>query len=141
MTVKRTPGLLIAIVLLLAAPAAYANPQATDAGVEAATAWLGLVDGLEYDKSWDEAAGYFKNAVPKEQWEQSMTAVREPLGDLVSRQLESAGYETALPGAPDGEYVVMQFATSFSAKAEAVETVTVMRETDGTWRMAGYFIK
>jgi hypothetical protein len=42
---------------------------------------------------------------------------------------------------PDGEYVVFQFNTSFEQKAAAVETVTAMREKDGTWHVAGYFIK
>jgi hypothetical protein len=37
-----------------------------------------------------------------------------------------------LPGAPDGEYVVFQFNTSFEQKSAAVETVTAIREKDGT---------
>ena len=35
----------------------------------------------------------------------------------------------------------MQFATSFANKKNAVETVTFMREKDGIWRAAGYYIK
>jgi len=48
---------------------------------------------------------------------------------------------TTLPGAPDGEYVVFQFNASFDQKAAAVETVTAIREKDGTWHVGGYFIK
>lgn len=141
MTSMRKPAILIALSLLLAAPAARANSEATEAGVEAATVWLALVDSGEYEKSWNEAADYFKNAVTKEKWAQSLNAARKPLGELTSRELKSADHRTALPGAPDGEYVLMQFTSSFSAKAEAIETVTFMGEPDGKWKMAGYFIK
>jgi hypothetical protein len=46
-----------------------------------------------------------------------------------------------LPGAPDGEYVVIQFETSFENKKSAIETVTPMIEINGGWRVSGYFIK
>jgi hypothetical protein len=45
-----------------------------------------------------------------------------------------------LPGAPDGEYVVIQFESSFEKKKSAVETVTPMLEKDGKWRVSGYYI-
>ena len=48
---------------------------------------------------------------------------------------------TELPGAPDGEYVVFQFDTQFERKRAAVETVTPMRDPDGSWRVSGYFIR
>jgi hypothetical protein len=49
--------------------------------------------------------------------------------------------EVNLPGAPAGQYVVMQFDSSFANKHSAVETVTFMLEEGGQWRAAGYFIK
>ena len=72
---------------------------------------------------------------------QSLRAVRSPLGGLVSRQIKKAAYVTSLPGAPDGEYVVIQFATTFENKRSAIETITPMLEKDGHWRVSGYFIK
>ncbi len=111
------------------------------AAVTAAKKWLALVDGGKYSESWDQAAVYFRGAVSNEQWVQSLTAIRNPLGGTVSRKLKSAVYKTSLPGAPDGEYVVIQFDTSFRNKKRAVETVTPMRESDGAWRVSGYYIK
>jgi len=58
-----------------------------------------------------------------------------------SRKLTNAKYSKSLPGAPDGEYVVVQYQTSFEHKKEAVETVTSALGKDGSWRLAGYFIK
>ena len=118
--------------------AAKAREQA---GVAAATKWLGLVDSGKYGDSWSEAAEFFKNAITKAQWEQSLGAVRKPLGAVVSRKVLSAVYKTELPGAPDGEYVVVQFTTAFKNKKESVETVTPMKEKDGSWRVSGYFIR
>jgi hypothetical protein len=46
-----------------------------------------------------------------------------------------------LPGAPDGEYVVIQFEASFEKKKAAVETVTPMVDEDGEWRVSGYYLK
>jgi len=45
------------------------------------------------------------------------------------------------PGAPDGEYVVIQYDSSFENKTEAVETVTPMLDPDGVWRVSGYYIR
>ena len=55
--------------------------------------------------------------------------------------MKTATYKTSLPGAPDGEYVVIQFDTSFENKKAAIETVTPMMDQDGTWRVSGYYIK
>ena len=129
--------LIVGWVFAGSAPAAGAPPAA----VEAARAWLGLVDNGEFSKSWQEAAAYFRGAISRENWIRALDGTRSPLGGLVSRKLESAVYATSLPGAPDGEYVVIRFATEFANKGTAVETVTPMKDPDGVWRVSGYFIK
>ena len=125
-----------------AAPTGTPRPSTdTRAAEKAARAWLALVDGGKYAESWTEAAALFRQAVPQEQWSQQAAAVRTPLGKLVKRELRAAYPRTSLPGAPDGEYVVLQFDTSFEHKQAAVETVTPMREPDGSWRVSGYFVR
>ena len=121
------------------------NPMtAEDKEVKAASAakaWLALVDEGKYNDSWMTAALYFKKAITKQKWEQSLTAVREALGKLISRKIKSKLYTKSLPGAPDGEYVVIQFSTPFENKVSAIETVTPMLDKDGQWRVSGYYIK
>jgi hypothetical protein len=138
-TISMIRTLVIACFIGISAGSARADEK-TDAAVTAAKGWLARVDAKEYQKSWQEAAPFFKNQVKEQQWAEMVAAVRDPLGKLVSRELISAKYATSLPGAPDGEYVVIQFKTSFSAKREAVETITPMK-ADGVWRVSGYFIK
>ena len=111
------------------------------AALSAAQKWLALVDAGKYAESWNEAAELFKNAVSSQQWEQAARAARKPLGNLIDRQFRSSTYQSTLPGAPDGEYVVIQFEASFENKRAAVETVTPMLDQDGAWRVAGYFIR
>ena len=123
-----------------AAPPA-GNPAAEKPARQAARTWLALVDAGDHSGSWDAGAGYFRAAITKDKWQQALTAVRAPLGKLVSREFTSAQYASSLPGAPDGEYVVIQFATAFENKAASVETVTPMLDKDGKWRVSGYYIK
>ena len=117
------------------------NLEAKEAAVKSAKAWLALVDSEKYEQSWEDAAGFFKGAVPKVQWLQSMKSVRRPIGKNTSRKLQSKLYLTSLPGAPDGEYVVIKYDSSFERKRHALETVTPMLDKDGKWRVSGYFMK
>ena len=132
--------LLAIVAFVILSTAAFAADN-TEAAKKSATAWLALVDGAKYGESWDEAASMFKSAVTRTTWEGAMRGVREPLGAMKSRTLKSATYATSLPGAPDGEYVVIQFDTVFANKAQAVETITPMLDKDGQWRVSGYYIK
>jgi len=127
--------------VLLSWMPALANEMAERKAVEASNTWLKLVDNDQYAKSWDTAAEFFRNAVSKEQWNQSLNAVRKPLGKLIKRNVKSKQYTTSLPGAPDGEYVVIQYETSFENRKSSVETVTPMLDKDGKWRVSGYYIK
>ena len=103
--------------------------------------WLALIDAGNYSECWKQASAIFQGGVAEPSWENSMNTFRKPLGNLVSRKLKSAQPMTELPGAPDGQYVVMQFETSFANKKSTIETVTFMLEKDGQWKSAGYFIK
>ena len=118
-----------------------ADQKGEELAAKAALKWLALVDEGKYSESWEGAAQLFKGAVNKGQWKDSLDSVRKPLGKLVSRTVKSRLYATSLPGAPDGEYVVIQYTSSFEHKKSAVETVTPMLDKDGKWRVSGYYIK
>ena len=137
---KQTTLLCFGMVVLMAATTVFAGDSEKDA-LEAAESWLGLVDAGEYGTSWDQSSELFKAAVSKEQWEQALNSARKPLGELIGRTVISTKYATSLPGAPDGEYVVIQFTTRFTNKKSAIETVTPMKDPDGAWRVSGYYVK
>ena len=129
------------VAALLFCVTAVAQEKPEQLAQHSAESWLQGIDSGNYAGSWDQAAALFKGAVTKEQWKSALTATRTPLGKLVSRKLRSATYTKSLPGAPDGEYVVLQYDTSFEHKQSAIETITPMLDKDGVWRVSGYFIK
>jgi hypothetical protein len=139
---RRMMALVLAIALIPAALAAKGDEAAEKSARSAADAWLALVDRGEYGESWDAAAAFFKQAISRPQWEETLKKVRGPLGKVNSRKPRSAEYTQSIPNAPAGEYVVIQYGTSFAgAPAPATETVTPMKDKDGVWRVSGYYIR
>ncbi len=130
-----------AVFVLLGFPAPADDGNAVAQAQVAAKSWLALTDSGKYGESWDNASSLFKNAVTKADWEKAIKAARGQFGAMKSRKVKSATFTRTLPGAPDGEYVVIQFESGFENKAAAIETVTPMRDKDGAWRVSGYFIK
>jgi hypothetical protein len=131
-----------ALAVALAAPSARAQDAAAEKeAVAAADAWLKVVDSGRYGESWDGAARLFRAAVRKDDWARSLAGVRSPLGKVVSRKVSSRTFTRTLPGAPDGKYVVIEYATWFENKRTAIETVTPMLDEDGRWHVSGYFIR
>ncbi len=134
-------GLVLMLLLPLGAVAAEKHDEAEKQAVAATQAWLALVDQGKYEQAWSTAAEYLKNAVDQQDFAKSVKAARKPLGNVKSREVKSKEYRTSLPGAPDGQYVVIQFKTSYENKKSAVETVTPMLDKDQKWRVSGYYIR
>jgi len=124
------------------APTASAGSSSPEqAGQASAEAWLALMDAGKYGESWTQASTLFKNGVDQKAWEKAATTVRTPLGKLESRSMKSRMFTKTIPGAPDGEYLVIKFDASFEHMKAAIETITPMKEADGSWKVSGYFIK
>ena len=120
---------------------AESNEEAEKAAVEAAQSWLGWVDSGDFAKSWSEASSLFREAVSQADWEKQVSTARRPFGKLISRRVNKTTYATSLPGAPDGQYVVIEMKSTFENKDSAVETITPMLDKDGHWRVSGYYIR
>jgi DNA-binding CsgD family transcriptional regulator len=115
------------------------SPAETEAS-SAARKWVALLDAGRWDASWRAAAAVFKAQLTSSQWATTIQSVRQPLGRVSSRALQNVTQTRTLPGAPAGDYQVLQFQTRFATKADAVETVVLSREK-GEWRVSGYFIR
>lgn len=135
----------IAVFTLFISAAALARPESTGASVEkgqaAVRSWLAQTDAGRYGDSWESASVLFRAAVTRPLWEKTMTDTRTPLGAVSRRSLKSATFTRTLPGAPEGEYVIVQYDTDFEKRPGSVETVTAVHEKDGSWKSGGYFIK
>ena len=111
------------------------------AAQRAAEAWAPLWDAGKYDESYQELAEHTRKNIPKRQWFVYWSAVRKPLGKLKSRKLIEAKYMKSLPGVPEQEGAMLQYESSFENKESVVETFGMMREKNGTWRVANYLTK
>ena len=113
------------------------------AATAAADVWLGLLDDGQYDRTYETAAKILQNLVGKQNFVDLLNKKRTPLGKLVSRKMQSATASHNLQGAPEGQYVVIQYNTEFEHKKVAAETVTVALDTagGGQWRVSGYYVR
>ena len=111
------------------------------AAIQIAKMWLALIDEGKYEESWDESSSLFKRSVNKEQWVETMKINRPQFGKVLQRDVKTKSYETNVSGKPDLEHVVIQFQTKFENKAKGIETITPAKDSDGVWRVWGYYIK
>lgn len=130
---------LLAVGLLCFQPACSSDTP-EKAAAKRAQEWLALVDQGNYVESWDAAAKALQTSVPREKWKDLLTRLRPPLGKVRSRRVASTTYKPPFRGAPEGNYVLMMFTTSFERR-DLVETVIPLQEADGTWRVSSYFIR
>ena len=138
---KRVVYIILSALALIGLPTRAQDEEFAARAQAAALSWLALTDSAAYSESWEKAAGLFQAAVSKTTWVNAIQAVRSPLGGLKSRKLKSATFTRSVPNAPAGEYVIIQYETQFEQKPNAIETVTPLREKDGSWKVSGYYIK
>lgn len=111
------------------------------ASLSRAQYFLAAVDQGNWQESWDRAGAYFQSQVSADQWAAQGRPVRQPLGAVTSRELSNVNRAATLPGAPEGEYEVLQFTTKFAAvEKPAIETVVMLMGDDG-WEVVGYFVR
>ena len=140
---KRFRFTFCAALALVLTTAIFSYPQETPRALaqKASEHWLALVDAGKYGESWDAAARAFKDALSRQAWINQVEAARKPLGKLVSRKLAKSNYMKNPPGAPPGEYVAIEYQSSFENLKSATETVVPTLDKDGKWRVSGYFVK
>lgn len=133
--------LLVVLLSIILVQQASATDSKTAQAIKASEDFLLLVDTSQYSQSWDSASSFFKSQVSKENWVKQISGLRPAFGKVIDRQILGIQNVTELPGAPDGEYMVIQYNTSFEDKRKAVETITPMLDTDGKWHVSGYYIQ
>ena len=117
---------------------ASAAPSASESA-GAARAWLALVDGNHWKESWSTAGSLFTSHISAADFEAKVQPLRQQLGAVSTRTLQTVNKATSLPDVPEGQYEILQFATSFANKPDLIETVSMAHEPSG-WKVDGYFI-
>jgi hypothetical protein len=127
-------------IALMAGSAQAQDPRASEVQAAART-WLALVDRGDLAASWKAGGKKFQEAMAADTWADAMREAREPLGPVVSRAVISTRFQQNLPNGPDGDYSLVVYESSFEKRGAGRESVTLERESDGVWRVIGYFIR
>ncbi len=136
MSSKKLKLLALGIIGIAAVVVAVAGP-AEDEAAGIGEKWLALLDDQKYEESWDQASSQFRDQVNKDQWVAVLKRAREPMGAKVSRATARVDFVKTLRGAPDGDYAIIHYTTSFQNKNDVTERLTLVKE-DGKWLAAAY---
>jgi Protein of unknown function (DUF4019) len=107
--------------------------------VAAANKWLSVMDASNYAQAYAMFPARIRSggdAIEKQcigYWRTRRT----PLGRTLSRKFAKAYFGRTLQGSPDGYYEFLYYNTSFQHKAQAIESVTLTKES-GHWQVSGY---
>ena len=108
---------------------------------KSAEEWINLVDNEKYNLSWEKSDILVQKLVSIENWKTIMTGTRNPLGKNISRDIKSIENKTEIQGGPDGDYYIIFYKSEFENKKNAIETITIKKSDDGSWKVAGYYIR
>jgi hypothetical protein len=128
-------------VFIVATGARAQDPRASAANA-AARDWLALVDRDDVPGSYKAAGAKFRKALGEKEWAAANLKERKPRGAVTARTLFQTALNAKVPESyGPGEYALLGFRTSFAKQLDARETVTLERESDGVWRVIGYFVR
>ena len=105
--------------------------------LDTATKWLAITDAGQYAQAYQAYPQRITSSGLEQNFVGFMRARRLPLGTVLSRKVVKVSRQSKLRGAPDGDYSIIEYETSFEHKAGAVETVTLTSE-NGYWQVSGY---
>ncbi len=123
-------------------PEPGADPHAAEelAAQRQALGFLGYLDHGRYADSYSYTGMLIRNQLDREAFASKVEQARANAGALQSRELVDAGYTTSVPDAPQGQYVVLHYHSSFAKRPDTLETLTLAL-AKGYWRVDGWYIK
>jgi len=105
-----------------------------------ALGFLGYLDQGRYADSYAYTGMLIRTQVDRAKFAAQIEKARTGTGVMQARELMDANYSTTVAGAPEGQYVVLHYHTSFANRPDTVETLT-LAFAKGYWRVSGYYIK
>lgn len=117
------------------------DPEKAEGATAAAMQFLTLVDADKFEQSWEDTADLLKKKISRKDWNENLAKARGALGPVIERAQEGIKYSSEAKDSPEGDYIVLIFESRFQAADDITETVTVMLEEDGVWRVAGYYVQ
>ncbi|HEV7843294.1 MAG TPA: DUF4019 domain-containing protein [Pyrinomonadaceae bacterium] len=91
-----------------------------------------------YEKIYADAAEEWRKTATVEQSEEFFKTLKEKLGGVKTRNLQTVRDQENSSGQLSGHSLVVIYQTAFE-RAEGMETFTLV-DRDGRWLLAGYFV-
>jgi Protein of unknown function (DUF4019) len=121
-------------------PNSYPHLADEQAAQRQALGFLGYLDQGRFAESYAYTGMLIRTQVDQNVFAEKVKKARAETGPLQSRELIDSTYSATVPGAPEGQYVVLHYHSSFANRQDAVETLTLAL-AKGYWRVSGYYIK
>lgn len=110
-----------------------------------ARVWLALIDNEKYPDGWQQASPLLQKKTSQQEWVKMVVELRKPRRTPNARYIATANSAKSLSGFPDGDYVILQFYTTFSEKELALEAITLVKSNDTNdseiWKVAEYSMR
>ena len=127
--------------MAVAAPREKPQNMEREERINAVKSWLELIDAGKYVDAWDRTSTLTRTLESESGWIDKVKHFRDPFGQTITRKIYGTKETVELPGAPEGLYYIFTFHSDFATKSNAVETVTLIYQDDGNWRVLGYSIQ
>jgi len=130
---------LLLVVAIAVCPVRAANSDLkhdSDVSVATASAWLAEWDAGHWKACWNDFSSTLQSDGSLDKWSRHAFSVQEVLGKLQSRKLIGV-QETRLRG----KVMRVVFDVTFEHKGLLSEGVNVEKQSDGSWKVSGHWIK
>ncbi len=111
----------------------------SDASAEG-THFIALIDQQQYRSAWNDAGPILRELVSVDIWSEGVRLIREPLGSTTSRKLVSHEQLASIPGGLSGSFYRIHYRAQFYDVGSKEETLLLMDEGLGKWRVISYSI-
>jgi hypothetical protein len=123
------------------APPAQPTQGDDKESIEAGKKWLELLDSGNAGAAWDLASKQLQSVVKRDAFVAEISTVRKPLGKIDTRTPVKFARSHELPGAPSGDYAIVEFDTKYANGKHLSEQVIWTIESGDIWRVAGYYYR
>jgi hypothetical protein len=101
--------------------------------------WLPLWDAGKVAETYAGLSSFIKKTADQKVWLDYRTTARKPLGKLKWRKLTNISLIRSMEGLPDNSGAILKYQSSFENREDVFETIGLVLEREGDWRVAGYF--
>jgi len=116
------------------------EPASEVAVYELAGQFVSRLDAGDYSGAWMTLDSHSRALEIPTLWQQRQSAIRAAYGPLQQRQPRPTYHRNSYAQHPDGNYIVISFASRFTSKALGVETIVIREDSGGKLSIVAYHI-